>query len=250
MFVYNCASLWISQLLSRHQVDTLTSFINTSLIQSSTKIDTHPSKTENLKTTMTPHPDDDPRSSKPRALNSAGAAHHQSSDHDSQLPPIEFELFDPHSLLTTKEHTDINAWIKEVFAHLHASGSVRVKVVNDDQMSIAHQQFSGIPHTTDVLTFDLSDHPIKDPRLPDDSAPIILDTDVIICIDEAKRQASQLNHSPAHELLLYIIHGTLHCLGYDDHTTQDFNTMHTKEDELLTAAGIGPLFHRKPISEP
>ncbi|MFK7758909.1 MAG: rRNA maturation RNase YbeY [Phycisphaerales bacterium] len=234
--------MWISQLFPRHQVDTLTSFIDTI----STPNPHRRQRPAKDKTTMPPHPDDDPRSSKPRAHTSAGATHPQSQNHHNKPSPIDFELFDPHNLLTHQDHANINAWVHAVFAHLNASGSVRAKVVNDDQMSIAHQQFSGIPHTTDVLTFDLSDHPVTDPRLPEHSAPIILDTDVIICIDEAKRQAAALNHSPAHELLLYIIHGTLHCLGYNDHTTQDFNTMHTKEDELLTAAGIGPLFHRKP----
>ena len=160
---------------------------------------------------------------------------------DPHLPlapnaPIEFELIDPLALLSPTDHTRIMTWTTAVFAQLQAAGSVRAKVVNDHQMSAAHKQFSGIDGTTDVLTFDLNDQNTTKAKA--------LDTDLIICYEEAKRQALQHNHTPAHELLLYIIHGTLHCLGYNDHTPEDFKAMHNKEDQLLTLAGIGPLFGR------
>ncbi len=171
---------------------------------------------------MTPTQDDEPHSAP-----------------SNPLGPIELELIDPLHLLDHADHTNIKNWAAAVFSQLAATGSVRAKIVNDHQMSAAHKRFSNIDGTTDVLTFDLS---------PQGSTKCIehkvLDTDLIICFDEASRQAEQHNHSPAHELLLYIIHGTLHCLGYDDHTDEDFKAMHNKEDQLLTAAGIGPLFGR------
>jgi probable rRNA maturation factor len=163
-------------------------------------------------------------------------------DEDPYPPPtspplkIEFELIDPLSLLTQQGITKINTWTNAIFTQLSATGSVRAKVVNDQQMADAHQRFSGIPGTTDVLTFDLNDE--------DNSETKALDTDLIVCADEAARQAQKHNHSTEHEILLYIIHGTLHCLGYNDHTPEDYNSMHTREDQLLTAAGIGPLFDR------
>lgn len=170
---------------------------------------------------MTPTPDDDPH-----------PAPHLSG-------PVELELIDPLELLNESDHTKVKTWSAAVFSQLTATGSVRAKVVNDQQMSAAHKKFSGIEGTTDVLTFDLAPQ-----GSTENFEHKVLDTDLIICIDEAARQAEQHNHSPAHELLLYIIHGTLHCLGYDDHTDKDFKAMHDKEDQLLTAAGIGPLFGR------
>ena len=163
------------------------------------------------------------------------------NEDESQPPPISLDLIDPSGLLSLGSQSNINTWAAAVFAHIKATGSVRAKVVNDQQMSAAHQQFSGIQGTTDVLTFDLNDQSTADPKT--------LDTDLIICFDEASRQAKEHNHTPAHELLLYIIHGTLHCLGYNDHSTEDYNTMHAREDVLLTAAGIGPLFFNHAINE-
>ena len=176
---------------------------------------------------MTPTTDDDPYPSPPNPSN---------PPNQPPLCRVDFELIDPLGLLDQSGHSNINTWAIAVFSQLAASGSVRAKIVNDQEMAAAHTTFSGIDGTTDVLTFDLNDQ--------DSSENKILDTDLLICIDEASRQAQQQGHSQAHELLLYIIHGTLHCLGYDDHSEEDFKAMHDKEDQLLTAAGIGPLFYR------
>jgi probable rRNA maturation factor len=104
-------------------------------------------------------------------------------------------------------------------------------VVDDAEMSAAHQRYSGIPGTTDVLTFDLRDHP---------TSP--LDTDILICFDEAHRCATERAHPPARELLLYIIHGILHCLGHDDHDPDSYQLMHAREDHILEAIGVGRTF--------
>jgi len=167
----------------------------------------------------------------------------------STPPKIQFELFDPLNLLTTTDYTSITTWVAAIFTQLQATGSVRAKIVNDQQMTIAHQKFSGINSTTDVLTFDLTPQTPQPPQSEENSSKSEsphsknLDTDLLICYDQASRQAKIHHHTPTHELLLYIIHGTLHCLGYNDHTTQDYNTMHAYEDQLLTNAGIGPLFN-------
>ena len=178
-----------------------------------------------------PNTDDDPRSSVP----------HHEADEDPHPPPasLTFELLDPHNLLTQCDRDQIINWTNSVLSHINNPGSIRAKLVDDEQMAAAHLQFSGIPGTTDVLTFDLAgEEPIESPI-----ENKVLDTDLIICVDEAARQAQTQSHTTAHEILLYIIHGTLHCLGYNDHTQDDYNRMHTKEDQLLTQAGIGPLFN-------
>lgn len=182
---------------------------------------------------MSPSTDDEPRSSKPRP--EADDDPHPATSGASPQP--DFELFDPLNLITQQENQQLHQWVSAVFAHLSASGSVRVKLVSDEQMSSAHLQYSGIPGTTDVLTFDLNTEHDLESDIPKE-----LDTDLIVCVDEAQRQSSDLDHSTTHEILLYIIHGTLHCLGYDDHTHEDFTKMHAYEDQLLTKANIGPLF--------
>lgn len=108
--------------------------------------------------------------------------------------------------------------------------SVTVKVVDDVTMLELHERHRGEAVTTDVLTFDASD-----PGGP-------VEADIVVCVDEAARQAVELDHALERELLLYALHGVLHCAGFDDRTPEDFAAIHAEEDRILTAVGIGPIF--------
>lgn len=111
--------------------------------------------------------------------------------------------------------------------------SVALSVVDDETMSALHASHSGIEGTTDVLTFDLREG---------QSGP--LDTEIVACLDEAARAAS--GGAVERELLLYLLHGVLHCLGYDDHDPDSFVAMHEREDEILGAIGVGAVFGDRP----
>lgn len=115
-------------------------------------------------------------------------------------------------------------------ARFGARGELRVRVVDDGEMSAAHARWSGDPSTTDVLTFDLSG------RAPE------VDADVYACLDEAERQARERGHGHLRELLLYVLHAALHCLGHDDGDETSYRRMHETEDQVLEAAGIGATF--------
>jgi probable rRNA maturation factor len=103
-------------------------------------------------------------------------------------------------------------------------------------MSVQHEEFTGISGTTDVLTFDMSGE--SDPR----GVPL-LDVDITVCLDEAARQGVRRCHAPEDELLLYALHGVLHCLGHDDHDDDAYRAMHAAEDEILAAIGASVRFH-------
>ena len=111
--------------------------------------------------------------------------------------------------------------------------SLTIKVVDDDQMCALHEQHRGEAATTDVLTFDYSE-----PGGP-------VEADIVVCADEAARHAADLDHLVERELLLYALHGVLHCAGFDDRNPEDYAAMHAEEDRILTAVGIGPTFRRR-----
>ncbi len=58
--------------------------------------------------------------------------------------------------------------------------------------------------------------------------------DVIISTETAQRQADTLNHSVEKEVILLLIHGLLHLIGYDHIEEEDSKIMHQKEMELLS----------------
>lgn len=107
---------------------------------------------------------------------------------------------------------------------------ITVKIVDDAMMRNLHERHRGSACTTDVLTFDHS--------LP--QGPV--EADIVLCVDEAARRAADLGHTIERELLLYALHGVLHCAGFDDGTPQDFQAMHAEEDRILAAIGVGRTF--------
>ncbi|MEM9083899.1 MAG: rRNA maturation RNase YbeY [Planctomycetota bacterium] len=135
-------------------------------------------------------------------------------------------------------HPDRLGWlhdrVRDIASHLELTGELRIRLIDDDEMAAAHETYCSVSGTTDVITFHLTP--------PGDSRRTTIDTDVLVCVDEAQRQSDQRGHSPEHEMLLYILHALLHCLGEDDRDEESYQRMHRREDEILRAIGVGPLF--------
>ncbi|MEX0877117.1 MAG: rRNA maturation RNase YbeY [Phycisphaerales bacterium] len=159
-------------------------------------------------------------------------------------PTAEIELLDACGSLRPDELRQLTDLARRAMEQLPNTGSVRVRIVDDREMTEAHERYANAPGTTDVLTFDLAADTTGDPTHK------ALDADLIICHDQAARQAREHGHEPVRELLLYIIHGVLHCLGYDDHDEEGFNSMHTREDQILAAIGVGTTFFKDPPVTP
>ncbi len=141
-------------------------------------------------------------------------------------------------LETDAAEPGLDVWIADHLAkaldQLDQSGApITVVVVDDPAMIQLHQQYHQLDTTTDVLTFDLRDDP---------SQPI--EGDIVVCLDEATRQARLRGHAIREELLLYVVHGLMHLLGEDDHDDAAYRQMHKREDDLLEAMGLGRLFER------
>lgn len=118
-------------------------------------------------------------------------------------------------------------------AHGVKAVEINVRIVGDDEMTLLHDTHSGILRTTDVLTFDQSS---------ESGDAKAIQADIAVCADEAARRAAEFGHTMKRELLLYMIHGVLHCVGYDDRTTAGFKRMHAEEDRILAAIGVGATF--------
>ncbi len=115
-------------------------------------------------------------------------------------------------------------------------GELTLVLVDDGQMNAMHERYSGVAGTTDVLTFDHRDDPA------DVSEPVF--ADLVLCVDEASRQASQRGVTLREELLLYAVHGIMHLLGEDDREHAAHERMHRREDEVMTKLGLAGLFYK------
>jgi probable rRNA maturation factor len=63
--------------------------------------------------------------------------------------------------------------------------------------------------------------------------------------EKAKSQAARRGHCAQAELALYITHGLLHNLGFDDLLPKKANEMHRLEDEILQQQGFGLVYDKK-----
>ncbi len=160
-----------------------------------------------------------------------------SASSDSENPPERTGLvLDIVTAVTTDQTRRLDLeWIRVNLAaaldHVERRmAGITVKIVDDTRMRDLHKRHRGRACTTDVLTFDhsLGQGPVE--------------ADIVLCGDEAARRAAELGHCIERELLLYALHGVLHCAGFDDRTPQDFEAMHAEEDRILTAVGVGRTF--------
>ena len=97
--------------------------------------------------------------------------------------------------------------------------------VSDQAIRSLNRRFLKRDHVTDVLAFDYSDARRRK------QGP--LHGEIVISADTAVRQAKIFGTSVKLELTLYIIHGILHLLGYDDHRPKDIKRMRAKEQKVL-----------------
>ena len=146
------------------------------------------------------------------------------------------------NLLTDDTDPPLAGWLDVHLARIAEAeqihkGSVTIAVVDDSRMAQLNGQYKQRSETTDVLAFDLRNSP-ADP----------IEADLVICRDEAARQASARGHDIRLELLLYAVHGLLHVLGYDDSKSDAAAIMHEREDQLLTSVGLEPAYAGRLLS--
>lgn len=121
--------------------------------------------------------------------------------------------------------------------HQVPSAEIVVALVSDAAIADLHKQYLGCDGPTDVLTFDLGD---SEGRTGSGRRPVV--GEIVISVDTAAGEARRRGHSLTAELALYLVHGTLHLLGYDDAASSDARTMHAMEDDILADAGFGRVY--------
>lgn len=134
----------------------------------------------------------------------------------------------------TIPQTRLQAAIQAVLTQETAAAgtSVTVVITDDAQVRALNKQYRQVDAPTDVLSF-----PAEQPALPDDPTPPHAG-DLIIAYPYTAAQAAQYGHDLADTLVLLVIHGTLHLLGYDHDTPANRATMWTAQAKALQSLGV------------
>jgi probable rRNA maturation factor len=106
------------------------------------------------------------------------------------------------------------------------AGPLSIALVDDRTIQRLHRDHLDDDTPTDVLSF-----PLRSERGG-------LFGEVVASGETARREARARGHDPADELLLYVVHGVLHLLGFDDHGAVARKKMRAAERAALRAAGI------------
>ncbi|MCG8451009.1 MAG: rRNA maturation RNase YbeY [Pirellulales bacterium] len=140
--------------------------------------------------------------------------------HTTQENPRGQEAFDPEQeppespfrILVANEQSALAVDGQRLQSAVHSvlesssytSGMISIAVVDDPTIQGLNRQFLEHDYPTDVLSFVLED------RCPH------LEGELVVSTDTAARNAEQYGWPAADELLLYVIHGCLHLVGYRD----------------------------------
>ena len=122
--------------------------------------------------------------------------------------------------------------------------ALEVTFVSAEEIRRLNAETRQIDKVTDVLSYPTLDG-IKGQAIRGAEHPYDIDEEgnlligsVAICLDRAREQAEEYGHSFERELHYLIVHGAMHCLGYDHMTDEEQAEMREQEEKILGKLGI------------
>ncbi|MAC62926.1 MAG: rRNA maturation RNase YbeY [Flavobacteriaceae bacterium] len=98
--------------------------------------------------------------------------------------------------------------------------------VSKEELLRINREFLNHNYHTDIISFDYTNSKI-------------IEADFYLSMWAIKNSAKKAKQTIENETLRVIIHGVLHCMGYNDKTSEQLQIMRNKEEEFIS------LFHVK-----
>lgn len=154
-----------------------------------------------------------------------------------------FRIYVEEGVLETAR---IRALEQAVGESVDADVPLAVECIAVDEAEIRELNASqrGVDKVTDVLSFPTLDGICgkkicgKDFPYDIDEEGNLLIGSIAICEKRAREQAEEYGHSYERELHYLLVHGIMHCLGYDHIEDTDKAQMREREERVLTKLGI------------
>jgi probable rRNA maturation factor len=106
---------------------------------------------------------------------------------------------------------------------------ISIVITDDSEVQRLNQQFRGIDAPTDVLSF-------PNEPVPGEDEPYL--GDLVLALPYLQHQAEEEWHTLSDEIVLAVIHGALHLLGYDHDNAERQSKMWEKQAEALHAMDV------------
>ena len=121
--------------------------------------------------------------------------------------------------------SNIKRAVKEVLRKEGRDARLSIVLVDNSRIKELNKQYFNSDEVTDVISFPLSNNKNS------------LSGEIIVSVETAVDTAGKRNISVEGEIVLYILHGILHLLGYDDGNEGDARVMHEEESKILKTLG-------------
>ena len=143
------------------------------------------------------------------------------------------EVTNLHPYLSFEEHR-VHEFFKRLISHYDwdAKGVLSLAFLPEKDHSKLHGQFLNDYRPTDVITF---------PADPDNE----IAGEICVSVEQAMEISLTENFTFDQELSLYLIHGLLHLIGYDDKSPDDRKLMKQEESvamEIIDKDDLWPKF--------
>ena len=93
---------------------------------------------------------------------------------------------------------------------------VSLLLTDDREIGELHEQFLNDPSPTDGMSFEMDNG-----------------VELVVSVETAQRVATEAGHAVDAEVALYIVHGMLHTVGYDDVEDDDRRRMRDAERAIM-----------------
>ncbi len=130
------------------------------------------------------------------------------------------------------------------FVQADAPIAIEFTSVNEQEIRELNAKTRGVDKVTDVLSFPTLDG-VKGKKIQKKNFPYDVDEEgriligsVVVCEKRAREQAEEYGHSYERELHYLLVHGVMHCLGYDHEEETDKAEMREQEEKVLGKLGI------------
>jgi rRNA maturation RNase YbeY len=128
--------------------------------------------------------------------------------------------FETNSYYDFRELSKVKNWIKSVIKYYGFNYSeINYSFYDDEGLLEINKTYLNHDFYTDIITFD-------------NTINKTISADIAISLDRVKENASTRN-TFENELLRVLVHGVLHCMGFNDKTEEEQRLMRIEEDKML-----------------
>ncbi|MDR4507826.1 MAG: rRNA maturation RNase YbeY [Candidatus Brocadiaceae bacterium] len=140
--------------------------------------------------------------------------------------PVKLEIINLQKLYPINKKR-IRKLVRNVLKNEKRDAELNIVFIDNKKIRKINRNFLGHNYATDVISFSYGE-------IPHENA---ICGEIIVSVEMALHRVQEDANLVEDEIALYVVHGLLHLLGYDDKQKGEAKKMHQREKELLLQQG-------------